>query len=109
MALTKLSIDRSNNPQTKWPMLDHVNATLRKIRKCFAYKQTYRQISLGDGSVAGDASGKAGGTDKKSTPLKHDPSASMGANGGDAIIKKGGPSCIRTIQRILNKACHWHC
>ena len=93
MAFTKLSIDRSNNPQTGGQWLT-INATLRKIRKV-SLKQADLppdQVS-GDGSGgSSDASGKAGGTDKKSTPLSYDPSASMGANGGDAIIKKGGPS-----------------
>ena len=98
MAFTKLSLDRSNSPQTGGQWLT-INATLRKIRKV-----SLKQADLppdqvgGSGSGSDNANGKVGGTDKKSTPLSYDPNSSALANGGDAVIKKGGRSIFGPLQ-----------
>lgn len=101
MAFTKLTLDRNNSPQTGGQWLT-INATLRKIRKVSLREADLPPDQVSDGGEGGggggSAKGKVGGTDKKSTPLSYDPSASPAANIADGIVKKGGPSAFGPLK-----------
>lgn len=88
MAFTNLTIDRNNSPQIGGQWIT-INATLRKIRKV-----SLKQADLPPDQTAsgGDANGKTGATEKKSTPkspeLSYDPNSSPAANLLDNAAKK---------------------